>query len=212
VVPIPGNTKTTSFEERLTHAKNVFWQHAQKLFPGYEVDDHNREGIVQCMVYYLGGNPEMYPALSPKKGLMLTGDVGSGKSLLMEILQSITKGCQGYGFRIFKACDICDEYAFGSRGQSYGEQWQNGKVKTFCMCVDDLGFEPLRAMSYGNELIPLAHVLTKRYTLFDRYGAVTHITTNLSADEIEENYGDRIRDRLRKMCNVIVLDGPSRRK
>jgi DNA replication protein DnaC len=209
---VPENTKTTNFDIRLNRAKHVFWYFAQRRYPGYEVDANNKEAIIQCLVYFLGGNSQVYPALDPKKGLMLVGDVGCGKSLLIEILQDITRGVKGYGFRIFKAADIADEYALGSRGEAYGEQLQNGRYTTFRMCIDDLGFEPVKVLNYGNEIIPLAHILTKRSRLFDQYGQITHLTTNLNAEEIEKLYGDRIRDRLRKMCNVITLEGKSRRK
>jgi DNA replication protein DnaC len=212
VTPVPENTRTTNFDTRLNRAKHVFWYFAQRRYPGYEVDTNNKEAIVQCLAYFLGGNSRMFPALDPKKGLMLVGDVGTGKSLLMEILQDITRGIKGYGFRIFKAADIADEYALGSRGEAYGEQLRNGRYKIFRMCIDDLGFEPVKVLNYGNESIPLAHILIKRSRLFDQYSEITHLTTNLSADEIERLYGDRIRDRLRKMCNVITLEGKSRRK
>lgn len=34
----------------------------------------------------------------------------------------------------------------------------------------------------------------------------THITTNLSATEIEKNYGNRVRSRLREMVNLIAFE------
>jgi len=35
---------------------------------------------------------------------------------------------------------------------------------------------------------------------------MTHITTNLNAEEIEDRYGNRVRSRLREMVNVIGFD------
>ncbi len=40
----------------------------------------------------------------------------------------------------------------------------------------------------------------------------THVTTNLSGDQIEENYGTRVRSRMREMFNMIILPGEDRRK
>ena len=34
----------------------------------------------------------------------------------------------------------------------------------------------------------------------------THITTSLSATEIEKHYGNRVRSRLREMVNLIAYD------
>jgi hypothetical protein len=38
---------------------------------------------------------------------------------------------------------------------------------------------------------------------------VTHRTTNLNADEIEERYGNRVRSRMRELFNLIALDKES---
>ena len=38
---------------------------------------------------------------------------------------------------------------------------------------------------------------------------MTHITTNLSASEIEKSYGNRLRSRMRNMFNVISFDADS---
>jgi len=206
----------TDFDRRLNRAKNVFMKVAHEHFAGYVVDDENREAIVKSLVYLLGGN-EQFPDLDPEKGLLLVGNIGCGKSMLMEILKNMMPykhllGIKGKGFRIVKAADISDEYMLGSKGEQYGELFHNGKIKSFALCIDDLGFESIKIMTYGNEIIPMAHVLNKRCTVFERNGDVTHITTNLSPGEIEVIYGDRIRDRLRKMCNVITLGGVSRRR
>ena len=207
---------TIDFEQRLNRAKYAFWQIANQHCVEFAVDDNNRDAIVKCLVYFLGGHSQ-FPEIDPQKGLMLVGNIGCGKSMLLEIFKEmmqfkISLDLQGKGFRIFKAADISDEYALGSKGEQYGEQFQNGKISSFTMCIDDLGFEAVKIMSYGNELIPLAHVLNKRCTGFERNGDITHITTNLNPSEIELLYGDRIRDRLRKMCNVIPMGGISRRK
>ena len=215
VNPAQESMMITDFDRMLNRAKNVFMKVAHDHFAGYVVDGENRETIVKCLVYLLGGN-EQFPDLDPQKGLMLVGNIGCGKSMLMEILKSMMSyktllGIKGKGFRIVKAADISDEYMLGSKGEQYGELFYNGKIKSFALCIDDLGFESIKIMIYGNEIIPLAHVLNKRCAVFEWHGDVTHITTNLSPGEIEAIYGDRIRDRLRKMCNVVPMGGESRR-
>jgi hypothetical protein len=47
----------------------------------------------------------------------------------------------------------------------------------------------------------MAEIILSRYERFTRTRCLTHFTTNLSADEIEERYGSRVRSRLREMCN-----------
>lgn len=52
----------------------------------------------------------------------------------------------------------------------------------------------------------MAEILLTRYDLFVSKNLLTHLTTNLSASEIEEIYGNRIRSRLREMLNLISFD------
>ncbi len=73
-------------------------------------------------------------------------------------------------------------------------------------CFDDLGTET-SLKYYGNEATNvMAEILLSRYDLFVSKGMITHITTNLSAYEIESAYGSRTRSRMRSMFNLIAFD------
>ncbi|MNY68902.1 hypothetical protein D3C86_2067470 [compost metagenome] len=52
----------------------------------------------------------------------------------------------------------------------------------------------------------MAEVLISRYEQFVENKSVTHITTNLSASEIENSYGNRLRSRMRQMFNLVTFD------
>ena len=52
----------------------------------------------------------------------------------------------------------------------------------------------------------MAEILLSRYELFTSKKIQTHITTNLSATEIENQYGNRVRSRLREMVNLIAFE------
>jgi DNA replication protein DnaC len=51
-----------------------------------------------------------------------------------------------------------------------------------------------------------------RYEQFIENNSITHITTNLSASELENYYGNRVRSRLRNMFNLIAFDRNSNDK
>ena len=51
----------------------------------------------------------------------------------------------------------------------------------------------------------MAEILITRYEHFIENKAITHITTNLLATEIEKAYGNRVRSRLRQMFNLITF-------
>jgi DNA replication protein DnaC len=73
------------------------------------------------------------------------------------------------------------------------------------ICFDDLGLEN-NLKYYGNECNVMAEVMLSRYDLFISKKLITHLTTNLSATEIENIYGNRIRSRFRQMFNLIAFD------
>jgi hypothetical protein len=52
----------------------------------------------------------------------------------------------------------------------------------------------------------MGEILLSRYDLFINKKIITHITTNLSASEIEAAYGNRVRSRLRQMLNLIAFN------
>lgn len=52
----------------------------------------------------------------------------------------------------------------------------------------------------------MAEILLSRYDIFITKKFQTHITTNLSASEIENAYGNGFRSQLREMINLIGFD------
>jgi len=55
----------------------------------------------------------------------------------------------------------------------------------------------------------MAEILLSRYDLFVSRYMRTHVTTNLSATELEGLYGNRVRSRMRKMFNLVFFDSNS---
>ena len=75
--------------------------------------------------------------------------------------------------------------------------------KTFCF--DDLGLENVMNY-YGNHCSVMAEILLSRYDLFHSFGMITHLTTNLTSNEIETMYGTRVRSRCREMFNLVSFE------
>ena len=80
------------------------------------------------------------------------------------------------------------------------------------MCFDELGREPIPSKYFGTELNVFQHVLHIRYALWQQTHLKTYVTTNLMPDEVQNIYGDYIRDRRKEMFNLIAVTGDSRRK
>jgi len=139
-----------------------------------------------------------------EKGILLTGPIGCGKTTLMTLMKHlapadnkfIVKPCRDISFEfIHDGYQIIHKYSIGKLYQS--------EPRTYCF--DDLGTEN-NLKYFGNECNVMAEILLSRYDLFISKKLKTHITTNLSANEIEKQYGNRVRSRLRELCNLIAFD------
>ena len=147
-----------------------------------------------------------------QKGVLLTGPVGCGKTTLINLMKYfiqnqsqkfITKPCRDISFEFMQdGFEVIHRY---SKLPSFSG------VGGGCFCFDDLGVES-SLKYYGNECNVMAEILLTRYDLFISKKLITHLTTNLSASEIEEIYGNRIRSRLREMFNLIAFDKESQDK
>lgn len=86
-------------------------------------------------------------------------------------------------------------------------------------CFDDLGIEPI-GRHYGKDCNVMGEILLSRYDHYKEtlppprgsWRGITHATTNLNAQELEERYGNRVRSRMREMFNLIAFDKESKDK
>lgn len=139
-----------------------------------------------------------------QKGILLTGPVGCGKTSLMNLMKYLTPA--EHKFFVKPTRDI--SFEFIQDGYEVIHRYSKGKLyqsEPKTICFDDLGTEN-NLKYYGNECNVMAEILLSRYDLFTTKKLQTHITTNLSATEIQTTYGNRIRSRLREMFNLIAYD------
>lgn len=186
----------------------------RKNIPGFIVDDFNEE-IIEHLCHYFTGDPRS--KYDPKKGLMMYGPVGCGKTTLMNFFRNN----QVSSFLLFSARQIAAEYGkFGFDSISrYRTLIPTSDItRTFGqgalgICFDDLGTE-VDKKHYGNESNVMAEILLNRYDNQKNLTGKTHVTTNLNTTELEERYGYRVRSRAREMFNVVIFDekSPDRRK
>lgn len=200
---------------------------ARQLYPEFVIDDNNHEAV-RLIVAYFGKYPEFEQAgYSLSKGIVLFGQVGSGKTLLMEIMNEIVKSGKKVDklkFIITSCPEISDTYAargvlslqpygresFCTQGNGYGTALI--RSKPIHRCFDELGMEDPKSNHFGNYRNVMSDIFASRYEMWRKWGLLTHLTTNLSPESIEDIYGDRTRSRLREMCNFIKLTGKDRRK
>lgn len=173
----------------------------------FRIWEEDHELIFKLLVYAIR---DMEAAqnlnLNLNKGIMITGPVGCGKTSLMKLLRFFHPQQEVYSM---KSCREIS-FEFISKGYEVIHKYSNGEsLKTYCF--DDLGTEQ-NLKYYGNECNVMAEILLNRYDQFIAHGTITHITTNLSASEIETFYGNRVRSRMREMFNLISFPSDSNDK
>jgi hypothetical protein len=152
-----------------------------------------------------------------KKGILLRGNVGSGKTVLFRTLRDIKMGTDYEMSGLFRGIilDKCEKIAkiYQAGGDKAIEEFTKGVIrstdnrsgKSFRnYCFDDLGDEEVKN-HYGNSREVMKDIINDRYEQFVDDGLISCFTTNLTMDEIEKRYDRRTRSRLEQMCNIIGM-------
>lgn len=196
---------------RINDYKFLFLACARKVCPDYEVRE-DQKSILNDIVHW--SLLDYTGKLDPDRGLLLWGDIGTGKSTLLKIIREycrIVRPCvdhMPYSFRITNVIDICAQFSDESRDGGYYaiQTYINSKGQAF----DELGSETTPTGRWGNYENVMQYILQRRYDIRDE--SFTHATTNLSLDQIAEVYSDRIYDRCKEMFNFVEIHGKTFRK
>ena len=152
--------------------------------------------------------------LDYEKGLFLYGPLGRGKSMTLQAMrQYMNSVANRYDFmredyRLKAWWKTASELAniYAADGQPALIQYADPYVN---LVIDEFGREPNPASYYGTKMNVLQFVLQLRYD--HRRTSVTHITTNMTLDDLEPRYGDYVADRCKEMFNFIEFEGDSLR-
>lgn len=192
------------YREVVTLLRNTGEKHLGKNF----LIPENEKGIIFGMLAWFLQDElvakEMKIDLS--KGIMLSGPIGCGKTTLFKLMRKLPSGRKN--FMMASTRQIVSEFMQSgyevlenySRGNLYND---NRIPKSYCF--DDLGTETT-SKYFGKDCNVMAEILLTRYDLFKEKGIITHLTTNLTAGEIEFIYGNRLRSRMREMFNLFGYD------
>ncbi|MBZ9629768.1 ATPase [Salegentibacter sp. LM13S] len=134
--------------------------------------------------------------LDPRKGLLLSGPVGCGKTSFIKLLRYLVPHQKSY--QVIPSRNVV--FSFNHLGYKTIEDYGN----TSYLCFDDLGVEPM-GRYYGHDCNVIGEILLSRYELLLNHKVRTHATTNLIAEELEQRYGNRVRSRMRQLFNLVAF-------
>jgi energy-coupling factor transporter ATP-binding protein EcfA2 len=191
---------------------NFFEKRGKELYgKKFFIREEDHDIIYKLLIYFLRNSQESEKYnIDLDKGILLSGPIGCGKTALMRLMLFVPPPEHTYLIK------PCREVSFEFIQEGYEVIYRYSKLSfksdgPRIYCFDDLGVE--QSLKYfGNECNVLGEILLSRYDLFISSAMITHITTNLSAPEIENSYGNRLRSRMREMFNLFAFDSQSKDK
>ena len=214
-----------SFEEALQDVKQI----GTFIMPDFTIDECNEFAYTNITKWCVGDPSAL--ALTPEgkaapasltKGLYVYGNVGTGKSIMLDIFRTL---CRFYGFRVRFADADPDDYT-GLSAKEGPLAWETYRADTICemvaesgslrewkdipvLCIQDFGSEPAEVVYMGNRRRVLRSIIEARG---DFQNNITILSSNVPPHHTADLYGDRVQSRLLQMCNVYRLEGKDRRK
>lgn len=195
--------------------KYVMGKHKISTGSEFIKDEYNSQ-IFDLLTLYFNNDPMFETAgYSLKKGIMIFGGVGCGKTTLLKMFINNPKG----SYNFVRCNDVASKFSEGGYEEvkKYFTPMKNAAdtfgARSYGFCFDDLGTEKEKKY-FGNSANIMEEILLNWYDLFLKQPERLHITTNLAVDEIEKLYGTRVRSRMREMFNVFKFNeaAPDRRK
>lgn len=224
-----SQTMMKSFEDLSND--EIYMQHAnltvrianQLLLPQrktFVIDERNKQ-VMRFLLYYFNDCPlaeEVYDGKHYKlhKNLLICGDVGTGKTLLMQIFSEYLKHTDNPKyFHNLSVTQMVNYYTMHNNldRYTYNEESSVGfQSQPVNICLNDIGVDskPFFGMDTKKLTDEFLHARNEIWVQFGKHG---HLTTNLGVSQLKEEFADsfgRLVDRF-KTYNVIAMTGESRR-
>lgn len=207
---------TTQIQASYNYPEVISWLHKSARYhlgKNFYIPEQERGIIFGILAWFLQDELVAHEMnIDLNKGILLSGPIGCGKTTLFKLMRKIPS--QRKNFMMVSTRQVASEFLQSgfevletySRGNLYNER---RSPRTWCF--DDLGTETT-SKYFGNDCNVMAEILLTRYDLFREKRIITHLTTNLTAGEIESMYGNRLRSRMREMFNLFGYEETSKDK
>ncbi len=153
------------------------------------------------LIYYVIRSDKFKGSLN--KGILMTGQTGTGKTINLKILSETIGWFHRFRFLIHSMREI--ETLYSGQNEVKG-------IDQRMFGMDDIGEEHDKVKVYGTDINVGIEVLTKRHSNHVNDKWLTFGTSNLNRAMLSEKYGARIDSRIDEMFNVIPVTGNDLRK
>lgn len=184
------------------------------------IDEENKN-VIKFLLYYFNNcklAEDVFPNKKYKlhKNIILAGEPGTGKTLLMQIFSDYLKIINsGVYFKNLSVTQMMNYYKINSHIDKFTFNEIDSKSREgspFHICMNDIGIETQNQKHFGTSgQLVIDEFLFARYEVYQSQRMYYHITTNMSIDDFKKHFEGRLIDRF-KSFNVIPLIGKSRRK
>ncbi|MDR2223387.1 MAG: hypothetical protein LBE34_11710 [Flavobacteriaceae bacterium] len=164
------------------------------------VNRYHKEALYYVLAYAIEDQKALQRFdMSLDKGLLLMGEPNSGKTSIMHLLKSFFPHKRQYNIKTCRS--LANE--FMQKGFEALAPYELTTCKP--LCLDNLGKEHT-AKHYGYACEVVNNIVESHYeNRHEQTYPRLHITTSLSASELENRYGTHFRKMLQQMFNVVVV-------
>lgn len=198
--------KVKAVPEAMSFSKEDYTSHvkasALNYIPGFKLTPYNTHVFNTLCAYFSGDKSSPLPQ---SRGIFLVGPTGCGKTSLIRIFAH--NPMQSFNMA---SCRLIS-YEFAESGFPVIEKYSTPKAGPNNIfhhtnrgtAFDDLGTESERKY-FGDKIMVMTEIILNRYDKLPHNQ--THITTNLTANQISEAYGERVFSRIKEMFNIIAFE------
>jgi DNA replication protein DnaC len=177
---------------------NLFKKIGRELTGDYKIDKINSHALDQYFLWLRGS--DQFEG-NVKKGIVLIGNYGTGKTTFARIMARVYSSMANKNFHFLSTIELTGIIKSGNKDLDF--------YSTRPLVLDEIGREVDKVVDYGTTRKPVEELLTMRY---NKDIILTFGTSNFDYKDLCDRYGNYLGDRFKEMFNFIIMDGESRRK
>lgn len=160
-----------------------------------KIEWRNSRPILRDIAKHINGNYSDH-------SLVITGNTGTGKSVIMDAVVRVYNAMYGYTGRLGAKemiSSVTNKEGFIQSGMHLSNN----------LSIDDIGLEEEFYMEFGQKIKPFEIIIHERYDAVKN--GTLFLTTNLPPSMLKDRYGDRVFSRIYESSKFIKLEGEDNR-